>query len=601
MPRFLPHYRLWSGRPIAGHPGLQPNFWDVLAFPLVIGMIGLFGWVAFKMSGKMIPGASQTISLDWWHLPEYALRSMARMMLALLASVVFTLIYATLAAKSRRAGSVLIPLLDIMQSVPILSYVAFTFTALVALFPGRLIGAELAAIFAIFTSQVWNMTFSLYQSLMNVPTDLREAANVFQLSRWQKFWRLELPFAMPGLVWNAMVSMAGGWFFVTAAESITVANHSLSLPGLGSYIGTAILLQDQRAMVYAIITMFLVIIIYDQILFRPLVVWSTKFKLEDIPNETQPKSLVWDIFRRTLLFRRLEYPLEAGLRKIRQIFPHRRQQPKAQAQAQPQIAVARWRGIIAKNSRTNRLVLDLLWYGLLISLAVSLLYHSFVFARATIGLADLGHIILLGSFTALRVVAMIALILLIWVPLGVAIGLRPRLAQFVQPLAQILAAFPANLYFPWITVLIITYRLEPNIWVSFLMILGSQWYLLFNVIAGTMTFPQDLRDAAKCFKIHGLLWWRKVILPGILPYILTGVITAAGGAWNAAIIAELSGWGTDQVTAQGLGAYIATATRDGNLPAVLVGTIVMSIFVIGFNRLLWRPLYEITAKKMRLG
>ncbi|MDI9409478.1 MAG: ABC transporter permease subunit, partial [Candidatus Pacebacteria bacterium] len=230
MARSLPHYRLWSGRPLAGHPGLQPNFWDLLAFPLVIGTIGLFGWVAFEMSGRTPPAIAQTISLDWWHLPEYALRSMARMMLALAASLVFTLVYATLAAKSRRAATVLIPMLDIMQSVPILSYVAFTYTALIALFPGRLLGAELAAIFAIFTSQVWNMTFSLYQSLMNVPTDLREAAKIFQLSRWQKFWRLELPFAMPGLVWNAMVSMAGGWFFVTAAESITLANQTLSLP-----------------------------------------------------------------------------------------------------------------------------------------------------------------------------------------------------------------------------------------------------------------------------------------------------------------------------------------------------------------------------------
>ena len=483
MPRFLPHYRLWSDRPIAGHPGLQPNFWDILAFPLVIGMMGLFGWVAFKMAGRMDPGVAETISLDWWHLPEYAMRSMARMMFALGASVIFTLLYATLAAKSRRAGSVLIPMLDIMQSVPILSYVAFTFTALVALFPGRLIGAELAAIFAIFTSQVWNMTFSLYQSLMNVPTDLREAANVFQLSRWQKFWRLELPFAMPGLVWNAMVSMAGGWFFVTAAESITVANHTLSLPGLGSYIGAAILMQDQQAMVYAIITMFIVIILYDQILFRPLVVWSAKFKLEDIQSESQPKSLVWDIFRRTMLFRRLEFPLEAGLRKIRQIFPRQSLSPRA--------VLPLWRGMVPRNSRRNRLILDLLWYGLLASLGGTLLYNSFVFAHKAIGWSDLLHILILGSFTALRVVAMIALILLIWVPLGVAIGLRPRLAQWVQPLAQILAAFPANLYFPWITVLIITFQLEPNIWVSFLMILGSQWYLLFNVIAGTMAFPQD--------------------------------------------------------------------------------------------------------------
>ncbi|MDI9407876.1 MAG: ABC transporter permease subunit, partial [Candidatus Pacebacteria bacterium] len=381
--------------------------------------------------------------------------------------------------------------------------------------------------------------------------------------------------------------------FVTAAESITLANQTLSLPGLGSYIGTAILAQNKTAILYAIVTMFLVILLYDQLLFRPLVVWSQKFKIEEIQGETVAKSLVWDLFRRTLLFKRLEFPLEAGLRRIRQIFPHRI--------VQPAIKSPLWRRLTPKIKGWNQDLLDWLWYGLLSLLAIYLLYRCYVFAHTTIGLGDIGQIILLGSYTALRVVAMIILILLIWVPLGVAIGLRPRLAQFIQPLAQILAAFPANLYFPWITVMIIYYHLQPNIWVSFLMILGSQWYLLFNVIAGTMAFPQDLRDAAKCFKIKGFLWWRKVILPGILPYILTGVITAAGGAWNAAIIAELSDWGASKVSADGLGAYIAKATKDGNLAAVLVGTIVMSCFVIAFNRLIWRPLYDLTAKKMRLG
>jgi NitT/TauT family transport system permease protein len=563
---------------------LRPNIWDLVALILVIGAMVLIVYGGEQTVAPLSTLEIAPVSLDPANLPLYALRTTMRMLLAIVCSIVFTFIYATLAAKSRRAEMVLIPLLDILQSVPILGFLTFTVVFFMNLFPGRVLGAELACVFAIFTSQAWNMTFSMYQSLRNVPKDLEEAAQSFHLSGWQRFWRLDVPFAMPGLIWNTMMSMSGGWFFVVASESITVGNTTVTLPGIGSYVALAIQKQNLAAIGYAILTMLLVIIAYDQLLFRPVVAWADKFRFEQTASATMPTSWMLDLFRRTRALRALTYPL-AALNKVisswHLAIPGRLRKP-------------------ARSGRPSRIV-DAAWLALIIASTGYTAWRSYQYLSASLNVSDVLTAVGYGFVTLLRVIVLIALATLIWVPIGVWIGLRPRLAERIQPLAQFLAAFPANLAFPVFVVIIVRYGLNPNIWLSPLMILGTQWYILFNVIAGASAFPTDLREAAGSFHLSGWRWWMKVILPGIFPYYVTGAITASGGSWNASIVAEVASWGDTHLTATGLGAYIAIATEAGDFPRVVLGIAIMCVLVTLFNRLLWRPLYAFGERRLRLG
>ena len=524
------------------------------------------------------------VSLDPANLPFYALRTTLRMLLAIICSIVFTFLYAALAAKSRRAEMVLIPLLDILQSVPILGFLTFTVVFFLNLFPGRVFGAELACVFAIFTSQAWNMTFSMYQSMRNVPKDLEEATQSFHLSGWQRFWRLDVPFAMPGLIWNTMMSMSGGWFFVVASEAITVGNTTVTLPGIGSYVALGIQKQNLPAIGYAILTMLLVIIAYDQLLFRPVVAWADKFRFEQTASAAAPTSWMLDLFRRTRALRALTYPFAALNKAISNLH----------------IPLPDFLRAPMRRGPPSRLV-DALWIALIAASTGYAAWRAYRYLSAALGPSDVVSAVGYGLLTLLRVVVLIALATLIWVPVGVWIGLRPKLAERIQPLAQFLAAFPANLAFPVFVVIIVRYGLNPNIWLSPLMILGTQWYILFNVIAGASAFPGDLREAAGSFHLKGWRWWVKVILPGIFPYYITGAITASGGSWNASIVAEVASWGDTHLTATGLGAYIATATEAGDFPRVVLGIAVMCILVTLFNRLFWRPLYAFAERRLRLG
>jgi NitT/TauT family transport system permease protein len=508
-----------------------------------------------------------------------------RMLLAIVCSIVFTFIYAALAAKSRRAEMVLIPLLDILQSVPILGFLTFTVVFFMNLFPGRVMGAELACVFAIFTSQAWNMTFSMYQSMRNVPKDLEEASQSFHLGGWQHFWRLDVPYAMPGLIWNTMMSMSGGWFFVVASEAITVGNTTVTLPGIGSYVALGIQKQDLPAIGYAILAMLLVIIAYDQLLFRPLVAWADKFRFEQTASGTAPTSWMLDLFRRTRALRALSYPFAA----LNKTFSNLRLALPARLRVESKRK--------AKPSRT----IDALWLVFIIAGTGYAAWNVYEYLSATLGPTDVFSAAACGFIRLARVIVLIALATLLWVPIGVWIGLRPKLAERIQPLAQFLAAFPANLAFPVFVVVIVRYGLNANIWLSPLMILGTQWYILFNVIAGASAFPSDLREAAGSFHLKGWRWWIKVILPGIFPYYITGAITASGGSWNASIVAEVASWGSTKLTATGLGAYIATATEAGDFPRVVLGIAIMCILVTLFNRLLWRPLYAFGERRLRLG
>src|SRR5256884_3599267 len=486
------------------------------------------------------------ISLAPSALVGYSARTALRMLIAMSASLVFTFTYATLAAKSRRAEVLLVPLLDFLQSVPILSF-SITLLFFLQLTPGRVAGAEMAAIFLIFTSQAWNMAFSFYHSLRSIPDELIEAARNFRLSPWMRFWRLEVPFAMPALIWNMMLSMSGGWFFLTVSEAINVGHTTVTLPGVGSYIALAIEQKDLAAIGWAIGAMFVVILVFDQLLFRPLTASADWFRLDQEVGLTPSHSWALTMMRRShflgLLARAFAALLRAGMR------------PGATAPAalEPRARVwdAGW--------------VDYAWYALLALMGLVALSKTAGFVLGEVRPAEIGQVVILGLITLLRVAGLIALASLTWVPIGVWIGLRPRVASIAQPIAQFLAAFPANLLFPIVISAIVLHKLDPDIWLSPLIILGTQWYILFNVIVGASALAPDLRYAAENLGVHGWLWWRRVALPSVFPFFVTGAITASGGSWKASIVAEVVTWGQQKLTAPGLGGYIAEGTTPGGV------------------------------------
>jgi len=565
---------------------LVPGHWDVLAFLLVVTFFIYLAEAAHGLTQPLARLEATPISLDPWSLVGYAARTGLRMLIAMCASLVFTFTYATLAAKSRRAEMVLVPLLDILQSVPILSF-SILIVFFLSLTPGRVAGAEMAAIFLIFTSQAWNMAFSFYQSLRSIPDELREVASSFHLSNWMRFWRLEVPFAMPALIWNMMMSMSGGWFFVVVSEAISVGNTTVTVPGVGSYIALAVEQRNVAAIGYAIAAMFVVILIYDQLLFRPLIASADWFRLEQESGQLTP-SRAWALtmMRRSRLLT-LFAKLFGGILKIggstatpTEVDPEAR---RAMALREP----SRWG--------------DLLWYSMIGVIAAGALWKATGFVLSGVTPGEIGHVVVFGLITLLRVIVLIAVASLIWVPIGIAIGLRPAVARIAQPVAQFLAAFPSILFFPVVVSGIVAFRLNPNIWLSPLMILGTQWYILFNVIVGASALPAELRYVGQNLRVGGWLWWRRIALPAVFPFYLTGAITASGGSWNASIAAEVAVWGHEKLTATGLGSYIATATDAGDYRRMVLGTVMMSLLVVLINRFFWRPLYTRAERKFRLS
>ena len=556
--------------------------WDILAILLILGLLVFLAEASRNLFEPLAELQKQPPSLDPRNLPEYAARTTLRMLIAMALSLLFTFTYATFAAKSRSAERLLVPLLDILQSVPILGFISVTVVFFMSLAPGRVLGAEFASIFAIFTSQAWNMAFSFYQSLRTVPGELEEAARNFRLSAWMRFWRLDVPFAMPQLIWNMMMSMSGSWFFVVASEAISVGNTTVTLPGIGSYIALAIERRDLAAVSWAIGTMLVVILIYDQVLFRPLVAWADRFRFEQEPGVPAPQSWVFDVLRRSRVIERLTEPFAALWRLS--LRPPKTDKGGSDAPAK---------------RAGHALVFPFTAFVLV--LAGLALWQVAQFAMTGITLRDVGVVMLLGFATLARVFVLIAIATLIWVPIGVWVGTRPRVALLVQPVAQFLAAFPANLLFPIVVSGIVAWQLNPNIWLSPLMILGTQWYILFNVIAGAAAIPAELRSVADNLRVRGWLWWRRIALPAVLPYYVTGAITASGGSWNASIVAEVASWGDEHLQADGLGAYIAEQTDAGDFHHIVLGIAVMSLFVVVVNRVFWRPLYRYAERKFRLG
>jgi NitT/TauT family transport system permease protein len=569
--------------------GLLPNRWDILLLPLVIGVLILGAWGSRQMAAPFVPGQHLPLSLDPANLPAYALRTSLRMALAMLASLVFTFAYGGLAAKSARAERILIPLLDILQSVPILGFLSITVVGFIKLFPHRLLGPELAAIFAIFTSQAWNMAFSFYASLRMIPEDLCQVAALYRLSAWQRFWRLEAPFAAPNLIWNAMMSVAGGWFFVVAAEAIQVGGFDVQLPGIGSYIALAIEQKDLVAIGYAIVAMMAVIFVTDQLVFRPLVAWSERCKFQFAESQEIPRSWFLLVLRRAR-FTRLTVrwghavgeAMSHGLRRVPR-FPLRPIRLGSRGRRTP-----------------SEEVLDRWWTAVLIAAAAASTIALMRFVHSEVTYGEIGRVFVLGLVTACRVGVLVVLATLLWVPIGVWIGLRPAWSQRVQPVVVFLAAFPANLVFPFVVSGIVAWRLNPEIWLSPLMILGTQWYILFNTIAGAAALPADLEEASASLGLRGQVRWRRLLLPAVFPAYVTGGLTASGGAWNASVVAEVASWGATTLSASGIGAYIATQTAAGDEPRIALGVAVMSLYVVLLNRTVWERLYRLAQRRYQL-
>ncbi|UKD58155.1 ABC transporter permease subunit [Amycolatopsis sp. FU40] len=528
--------------------------------------------------------APSTVSTDPAELPYYAGRSLLRMFVALVLSVGFTFVYATAAARLRRTEKILLPALDILQSVPVLGFLSVTITGFVALFPGSQLGLECASIFAIFTSQAWNMTFAFHHSLVSQPRDLDEASRLLRLSRWQRFWRVDVPSGMIPLVWNGMMSFGGGWFFLTASEALSVNNQKFALPGIGAYVATASEEGDLGKVLLAVGVMVVLVVGVNVLFWRPLTAWSERFRIENSEAAEAPRSLVLDLLRRsripTLLGRvlgKLVFPLDRALAVFGLAEYPLRFSPARRRAADIVFSVA---------------VSGLILYGTA---------RMVLFIGETTGYGEVGHVLLLGLVTFARVVTLVVVGTLVWVPIGVWIGMNPRVSRLAQPVVQVLASFPANFLFPLITAVLVATGISLDWGGILLMSLGAQWYILFNVIAGASAIPHDLREASANLRLPRALWWRRLVLPAIFPSYVTGGITAAGGAWNASIVAEIVSYNGVTLTATGLGAYIADATGSGDSGRILLGVAVMSLYVVGLNRLFWRRLYRLAERRFSLS
>ncbi|GET36216.1 ABC transporter permease [Microseira wollei] len=561
--------------------------WDLGDLTLLLALlVVIFGIIrtASKFSGAY--HANLEISTSLTVLPGYTAQTLLRMVAAYFLSLIFTLIYAYTAYRSKLAAKILLPLLDILQSIPVLSFLPGVVLALIALFPGQRIGVELAAILLIFTGMTWNMTFSFYQSLITIPKELQEAARVYRLNLWQQFWTLELPAGAIGLVWNSVMSVAGGWFFLIAIESFTLGERSFKLPGLGSYLATAAERGNLGALAGGIAVLIAVIIGIDFFIWRPLIAWAEKFKYETVEAQNSPQSFVLDFLRRSptlRLFRNQVWsPVgESFALGLTRTFP-RYSQPRNLEENYQLIKWLNWLFI----SGFAWLVLWGTWEAAMLLQKLTL--------------SDWQRVITGAIFTALRVIAALILSLLWTVPVGVAIGRNPRLAQILQPIVQIAASVPATALFP--VMLLFLARLGGGLQIGSvaLMMLGTMWYILFNVIAGSQSIPSELFEAAAVYKLSLIERWKTLIIPGIFPYLVTGIITAVGGAWNASIVSEYVQFQGKTLTTAGLGETISTATETGNFSLLLAATAVMSALVVLTNRLVWRPLYKLAQDKYQL-
>jgi NitT/TauT family transport system permease protein len=566
------------GLPLSPRP---LNWADAVVVLALVGLLATVAWLGHGLWTPFTPAGPPPVELDPWQLPAYAARSLLRMFTALGASLVFALIIASWAARSAPAARVILPALDILQSVPVLGFLSATVTFFMALVPGHMLGLELASIFAIFTSQVWNLTFAFHQVLVTLPREQAEALRLYRASGWQRFTHFELPAGIIPLVWNGMMSFGGGWFFLAASEAITVLNQELLLPGIGSFMALAVKAADVRALGWAVLTMVSLILLVDALIWRPLVAWAEKFKVEESRATDAPTSRVLNVLRRSHLIPWVEMLL-------------------ARLDEQADRRWRRWFGDPGserpERRRWDRTRVVLLWVVIGV-----LVLRGVAFVTTEVTATEVVRVLGLGGLTLLRVAAVVALAALVWTPVGTWIGMNPRVARIAQPIVQVLASFPANFLFPLLALVFVRFGLSLEWGGAILMALGAQWYILFNTIAGAMAIPNDLREMAESLGVRGVARWRALILPAIFPAWLTGGLTAAGGAWNASIVAEVVTWGDTTLEATGLGAYVAAATVVGDWPRIVLGVAVMSAYVVMVNRLVWRRLERVAAARYSLA
>ncbi|MFC5724678.1 ABC transporter permease [Streptomyces gamaensis] len=523
------------------------------------------------------------VSTDPGELPYYAARSVLRMFAGLVPSIVFTFVFGTWAARSRRAAKVIVPAIDILQSVPVLTFLSITVTGFIALFPHSTLGLECASVFAVFTALVWNMALAFYQSLITQPKELDEAARLMRLTRWQRFWTVDVPSGMIAQVWNGMISFGAAWFALCASETISVNGKDNALPGVGSYVAQALDNGEGERVALAVVVMVVMVVAVNFLFWRPITAWAERFRTEDCEIAEQPRSWFLQLLRRSTLPGRLGRVLRPVGERLDRVMRVLGTSP----------------GRLHHNP-VRRTYADILFYAVYTVVVVWGLYRAFSYVLANVPVPEIGHAALIALLTYGRVLLLVAFSTVVWVPIGVWIGMNPKVNRLAQPVVQILASFPTNFVFPLAVVVLGASGVSLNWGCVALMALGAQWYVLFNVIAGASAIPGDLREAAADLGLRGWLRWKSLILPAVFPSYVTGALTASGGAWNASIQAEIINYGSTTLTAIGIGAYIQQATSDGDFSRNFLGAVIMSVYVVVLNRLLWRPLYRFAEKRCAL-
>ncbi len=580
-----------KGRETLARSQVLKRSWPVVLdlFVAVIGLACFYGVVqiAHYWFGHPVPAI--TISQSPRALPLYAFYSVVRIGLAYVLSLVFAIGYGYVAAYSKRMEALMLAVLDILQSIPVLSFLPGVMLAMVALFPTRQIGVEMGAIVLIFTGQVWNMAFSFYSSIKSIPRELQEATSVYHFSRWQRLVQLELPYAAIGLIWNSIMSVAGAWFFLMACEMFVLGPRDFRLPGLGSYLQTAASTGDGTAITWGLVTMVAIIVATDQLIWRPVIAWSDRFKFEQVESKSRVQSPLLHLFQHSRVLLELSrFTITPMSESLYRSFARKRKL------AHEQVLV-----IDAAPKRSSAWLRTIAFLVLFAGLGYMAL-HAVTLLRQ-VHLNQIGYILKGAAATFLRVNLSLLLAAAWTIPAGVAIGFNPRLARIAQPLAQIAASVPATALFPVLLLALIKVGGGMGVGSVALMLLGTQWYILFNVIAGAMAIPADLKEVATLFHFTRLQRWRTVILPGIFPFLITGMVTASGGAWNASIIAEYFPLKNEILQTTGLGNQISVATANGQFQILLLATIVMATMVVTINRLVWRPLFRLSETRYKLG
>lgn len=594
----------------------QINIWDIISILFIITIFTLLAKAAIGMDAPYKLGEQLPISLDISALPYYSMRTVVRMAIALIVSLIFSLIVGYISAKYKRAEMIFIPTIDILQSVPMLAFQSMSILYLIHLFPNSLLGPECAAIFVIFTSQAWNMTLSIYQSIKLLPEDYQNIGSSLNLNAWQKFWRIELPYATPSLLWNMMVSLSSGWFFIVATEAIEANKQDILLPGIGSYIFMATESSNITAIGYAVFAMLIIIFIYDQLIFRPLLKLSTQFQEQEKPDvnpeynqQQEYKSWVYDFIHKTSLLKELitikDYIADFWINKLAYSYKYIKKRfisnnlNKYYYKSEKLIKNTIYNKIFNKINYSFLYKLD--WFSIIVSIfLIYILYSLTEFIAANINYTEILYVIYLGAITALKIFILVILCSLFWLPVGTYIATKPSLSKYIQPVIQFIAAFPLNTVYPIIGFLILEYNLNVELTTMPLLIIGTQWYILFNIIAAASTIPLELKDAVKNLRVTSFLYWKRFLFPAVFPSYITGAMAAAGGAWNASIVAEAIPYGGHVVYATGLGAYITEATKSGDMAKVALSITIMSLYVIIFNKLLWQKLYNLAASRYQI-